>query len=119
VRHDKGIWLPPTIRGTVETSGPLAIFCGWPGQQVGRTPMSIRDTIIDKIIQIADQQHKRLAPLTDNLALLESGLDSLCIAILVATLDDTLGLDPFAGDNEIDIPVTLGDFITLYENAAV
>jgi acyl carrier protein len=81
--------------------------------------MSIRDTIIDKIIQIADQQHKRLAPLTDDLALLESGLDSLCIAILVATLDDTLGIDPFAGDNEIDIPVTLGDFITLYENAAV
>ena len=56
--------------------------------------MSIRDTIIDKIIQIADQQHKRLALLTDDLALLESGLDSLCIAILVATLDDMLGIDP-------------------------
>jgi acyl carrier protein len=80
--------------------------------------MSIRDTIIDKIMQTADQQHKRLATLTDNLTLLESGLDSLCIAIIVAILDDTLGIDPFAGENEVDIPVTLGDFITLYENAA-
>lgn len=80
--------------------------------------MSIRDTIIETVIQIADQQHKRLAPLTDDLALLESGLDSLFIGILVATLDDTLGIDPFAGDNEIDIPVTLGDLITLYEDAA-
>jgi hypothetical protein len=80
--------------------------------------MSIRDTIIEKVIQIADQQHKRLAPLTDDLALLESGLDSLFIGILAATLDDTLGIDPFAGDNEIDLPVTLGDLITLYEDAA-
>jgi acyl carrier protein len=108
------------IRITVEISGLSAILCGWPGQLVGRTPsMSIRDTIIDEIIQIADQQDKRLAPLTDGLALLESGLDSLCIAILVAKLDDALGIDPFADDNEVDIPVTLGDFITLYENAAV
>jgi acyl carrier protein len=81
--------------------------------------MSIRDTIMDKIVQIADQQHKRLPPLSDDMPLLESGLDSLCIAILVATLDDALGIDPFAGDNEVDIPVTLGAFISLYENAAV
>ena len=47
-----------------------------------------------------------------------SGLDSLCIAILVANLEDELELDPFAAGDEVAIPVTLGDFIRLYENAA-
>jgi hypothetical protein len=46
-----------------------------------------RNTIIDMIVQIADQQHKHLAPLTDDLRLLESGLDSICIAILVLRLE--------------------------------
>ena len=50
------------------------------------------------------------------LPLLESGLDSLCVAIIVANLDDELGLDPFAAGN-VDMPVTLGDFIRLYEHA--
>ncbi len=79
--------------------------------------MEIRTTIVAKINQIARQHRKQLAPLNDDLPLLESGLDSLCIAVLVATLDDTLGLDPFGGDGDIAFPVTIGDFIRLYENA--
>jgi acyl carrier protein len=80
--------------------------------------MTLHAAILAQIIQVAKQQKKTLLPLTDDLPLLESGLDSLCIAVLVATLDDTLGLDPFAGDDEISFPVTVGDFIRLYENAA-
>ncbi len=80
--------------------------------------VSIRATIIARMTAIAAQQSKRLAPLTNALPLMESGLDSLCIAVLVASLDDELGLDPFSGDQEIDFPVTVGDFITLYEDAA-
>jgi acyl carrier protein len=80
--------------------------------------MAIRPAILATMAQVAQQQKKPLAPLTDDLPLLESGLDSLCIAVLVATLDDTLGIDPFAGDEEIAFPVTVGDFIRLYENAA-
>jgi hypothetical protein len=38
--------------------------------------------------------------------------------MLVASLDDTLDLDPFASEAEVRLPVTLGDFIKLYENAA-
>jgi hypothetical protein len=30
-------------------------------------------------------------------------------------LEDTLGVDPLSDDNEIDMPVTVGDFISLYE----
>jgi acyl carrier protein len=56
--------------------------------------------------------------LSDNLPLLDSGLDSLCIAVLVALLDDRLGVDPFTESGNGPLPVTVGDFITLYENAA-
>jgi hypothetical protein len=67
---------------------------------------------------VAKQHDKTLAPLDDTLPLLESGLDSLCIAILVANLEDELELDPFGSGNDVRIPVTLGDFVLLYENAA-
>jgi acyl carrier protein len=79
--------------------------------------MSIRSRILDEIVQIAGHQKKTLAILTDDLPLLNSGLDSLCIAVLVASLDDSLGIDPFSDDGDVAFPVTLGDFIALYENA--
>ncbi len=78
----------------------------------------IRVTIVEEIHRIAELHNKTLAALTDDLPLLESGLDSLCIAVLVASLDDALDIDPFANDDELAFPVTLGDFIQLYENAA-
>jgi len=64
------------------------------------------------------QQRKTLKPLTDDLPLLESGLDSLCLAVLVANLDDQLGLDPFGTNGNFDFPVTVGDFIGLYESVS-
>ncbi len=79
--------------------------------------MSVRTIILENIVRIAAQQKKSLAPLTDNLPLLDSGLDSLCIAVLVASLDDGLGIDPFNQDGDISFPVTLGEFIALYEHA--
>jgi len=81
--------------------------------------MSIRSTILSQIKIVAKQQNKPLAPMTDELLLLDSGLDSLCIAILVANLEDELRLAPLGSSNNVAIPVTLGDFIRLYENAAV
>jgi acyl carrier protein len=80
--------------------------------------MSIRLTIIAQMQQIADEQEKKLAPLTDELVLLESGLDSLGFAILVARLEDALGLDPFTTSDDVYYPVTLGEFIRFYEDAA-
>ena len=61
---------------------------------------------------------KSLPPLTDDLVLLDSGLDSLAIAILVARLEETLGFDPFTESDDVAYPVTLGDFIRFYEHAA-
>ena len=80
--------------------------------------MSIKLAITSQMQKIADEQSKKLAPLTDDLNLLESGLDSLCFAILVARLEDELGWDPFSASDDIRYPVTLGDFVSVYENAA-
>ncbi len=49
----------------------------------------------------------------------QSGLDSLCFAILVARLEDSLGVDPFTASEEVYFPVTLGDLVALYEHAHV
>jgi acyl carrier protein len=80
--------------------------------------MSVRSTIYSQIGQIASEQDRKLAPLRDDLVLLESGLDSLCFAILVSRLEDTLGIDPFTTSNDVYYPTTLGDFIRMYEKAA-
>jgi hypothetical protein len=68
--------------------------------------------------QIADEQKVTLAPLVDDMVLLDSGLDSLCFAILVARLEDVLGVDPFSVSEDVSFPVTLREFVTAYENAA-
>ena len=80
--------------------------------------MSVRSTLVAQFEQVAREQAKKLAPLSDGLVLLDSGLDSLCFAIIVGRLEDTLGCDPFSADEEIDFPVTFGDFIRFYENDA-
>ncbi|HEY0204591.1 MAG TPA: acyl carrier protein [Acetobacteraceae bacterium] len=80
--------------------------------------MTIRSIVMDNITQVAAEQHKHLAPLSDDLPLLDSGLDSLCLAVIVARLEDRLGVDPFGTADELAFPVTIGDFVALYESAA-
>lgn len=80
--------------------------------------MTVRSDITTLFEQVAKEQDKKLVPLSDDLGLLESGLDSLCFAIIVARLEDALGIDPFSTAEDVDFPVTVGDFIKLYENAA-
>lgn len=77
--------------------------------------MSARSIILEFIPTIAAEQNRKIAPLADDLALTDSGLDSLCFAILVARLEDELGVDPFTASDEVYFPTTLGEFIELYE----
>jgi hypothetical protein len=79
--------------------------------------MSVKLTIIGEIEKVAEEHDLKLAPLSDRLALLESGLDSLCLAILIVRLEDSLGFDPFIATDNI-VPITLGDFVDAYESAA-
>ena len=80
--------------------------------------MSVRSAVLEQFKQVAKEQDKKPAPLTDDLGLLEAGLDSLCFAIIVARLEDALGVDPFSATAEANFPMTLGDFIRFYEDAA-
>lgn len=80
--------------------------------------MSIRLTVLSVVENVAAEQEKKLAPLEDNTVLADSGLDSLCFAIIVARLEDAFGVDPFTASEEVYFPVTFGDFVALYENAA-
>ena len=79
--------------------------------------MSIRLTILSQIENVAGEQKKKIAPLRDDLILAESGLDSLCFAILVARLEDELGADPLTASEEVYFPKTLGELIGLYEHS--
>ncbi|HZP44668.1 MAG TPA: hypothetical protein VFB15_03375 [Candidatus Binataceae bacterium] len=79
--------------------------------------MSVRAAVISQIETVAREKSLKLPPLADDLVLLGSGLDSLSLAILVVRLADQLGYDPFeAGLSEM--PITLGDFIRMYERHA-
>lgn len=80
--------------------------------------MTTRSIVIAQIKQVATEHQKRLAPLTDDLPLLDSGLDSLCLAVIVARLEEELGVDPFSTSDDVPFPVTIGDVIALYESAA-
>jgi hypothetical protein len=76
-----------------------------------------RSTIIAQFEQVAKEQNKKLASLSDDLILLESDLDSLCSAIIGIRLEDLLGFDPFRAAEDVDFPITVDDFIKFYENA--
>jgi hypothetical protein len=78
--------------------------------------MSVRASVISQFEQVAVEQHRKLAKLTDDMKLLDSGLDSLSFALIVARLEDTLGIDPFDVADDVKFPVTFGDFVKLYEN---
>ena len=44
--------------------------------------------------------------------------DSLSVAVLVARLEDRLGVHPFSKCEDMQLPVTIGDFVKAYENGA-
>lgn len=78
--------------------------------------MNTHDTVISTIHEVAQLYD---APLVDDLnaetVLLESGLDSLGFAAVVARLEEKLGYDPFVMTDEPVYPRTLQDFIDFYE----
>lgn len=80
--------------------------------------MYVKSTIMDMFKEVANQQSKTVAPISDELVLLNSGLDSLCFAIIVAKLEDKLGYDPFSANDNIEYPVTFGDLVRCYERPA-
>jgi len=81
--------------------------------------MSVRGTIAATFYEVAKEQAKRLPVLHDDTPLLDLELDSLCLAIIVARLEGSLGNDPFSSTDEVGIPATFGEFVAMYEKVGV
>ncbi len=80
---------------------------------------NLRNHIITAITETADMRGTNIIDLlVDETVLLESGLDSLGFAILVARLEEELGYDPFVLMDEPVYPRTLGEFVAIYQRFA-
>ena len=76
----------------------------------------MRALILQLMAEVAETADCTLADdIHDGTVLLESGLDSLGFAILVARLEEELGRDPFTEMEDVIYPRTLGEFIAIYE----
>ena len=79
----------------------------------------MKENIIRIILEIAtDGDFVLVLDLNDKTVLLESGLDSLGFAVLVARLEEEFGYDPFS---LMDVPIyprTLGEFVDIYQKFA-
>ena len=77
----------------------------------------IRETISATFSRVFIEQAEgaSLPLLSDDLVLLESGLDSMVFAVLVVELEEILGFDPFSISEEAFYPSTFGEFVSFYE----
>lgn len=79
--------------------------------------MNVQEDIVRTMREVADESGKELTEdLNPETVLLQSGLDSLDFAIMVARLEDEWGDDPFAAMDEPVYPVTLADLFGVYES---
>lgn len=77
--------------------------------------MNVRDSILDELSKLFVEDGLTCPSLDDSLVLLETDLDSLGFAVLIARLDERLGYDPFSMMTEPVYPVTLGELIEIYD----
>ncbi len=78
----------------------------------------LRNQIIVAIQETADMRGTEVGVLTDETVLLESGLDSLGFAILVARLEEEFGYDPFVMMDTPVYPRYLGELVEIYQRYA-
>lgn len=77
----------------------------------------MRTVIIEKFNEALAQTDvdKVYQDISDDMILLDSELDSLGFAILVALLEEDLGIDPFQMMEDAVYPRTFGEFVSIYE----
>jgi acyl carrier protein len=72
--------------------------------------------VADTFVDVAEEQGVRLGTLEAGTRLLDLGLDSLCLAVIVVRLEIRLGKDPFSEGADVALPATFGEFVGLYVN---
>ena len=82
--------------------------------------MDIREKIRQTFFEVAETTEAVLVvdELEDDTILLETGLNSLGFAVLVVTLEDELGFDPFPILEEAVYPRTFLEFVDVYKKFA-
>ncbi|WP_104401015.1 acyl carrier protein [Vibrio penaeicida] len=76
---------------------------------------NLRDIVIETFHEALEATDSVLiGELNDDTVLLESGLDSLGFAILVARLEEELEYDPFTMMDEPVYPTTFKEFLDIY-----
>jgi hypothetical protein len=81
--------------------------------------MIIKEMILAVMQEIASANESTLdTSINEQTILLDSGLDSLGFAILVARLEEDLGYDPFVLMSEPVYPGTFGELLEIYERFA-
>ena len=79
----------------------------------------MKDKILSLMKEIASDNGVELkSHIIDDTVLLESGLDSLGFAILIARLEEELGYDPFTMMDEPIYPQTFGQLVEVYQRFA-
>lgn len=80
--------------------------------------MNIEQRIKDNLSQVAQLANCLLiTDINNDTVLLQSGLDSLGFAMLIAQLEEDLGIDPFSQMQIAIYPRTFGEFVKIYEQA--
>ncbi len=79
--------------------------------------IEMKKIILEKFNEALEQTDvdQRYEDIRDEQVLLESGLDSLGFAILVALLEEELDFDPFQQMEDAVYPTTFGEFVAIYE----
>jgi hypothetical protein len=85
------------------------------------TPSAITSLTLEAIrsalTRVAAEHGRTLPPLLEDVALAHYGLDTADMAVVVATLEDSLGVDPFSSSEGPGFSVTLVEFVRLYDRA--
>jgi acyl carrier protein len=80
--------------------------------------VELEQTIRDTLAQVAIIANCQLIDnINDDTVLLQSGLDSLGFAMLVAQLEEELEIDPFSQMQIAVYPRTFGEFVAIYQQA--
>ena len=76
----------------------------------------IRDLLTEAIMNALGRSDVPI--INDDTHLLQTGIDSLGFAVLVARLEERLGYDPFSMSDEAYYPRTFRDLVSFYERYA-